>query len=85
MKKSLFIAIVLGAALNSSAQQSYTFTNAGATGATGPTQTQINNSYTLTNLSGSVTVSGGIQSFTIPVTGPYKITAIGAQGGYNGG
>jgi hypothetical protein len=67
------------------AQATYTFSSASLTGAVGPTQTQINTAYASTNLSGSVTVTGGIQSFTIPVTGPYRITAIGAQGGYNGG
>lgn len=68
-----------------SAQNAYTFTPAGATGSAGPTQAQVNTAYAATNLSGSVTASGGIQTFTIPSTGPYRITAIGAQGGYNGG
>src|SRR4051812_3390237 len=63
-------------------QQTYTFTNAGATGINGPTQTQITNAYLSTNLQGSVTQSGnGLQTFTIPVTGGYGITAIGASGG----
>ena len=59
----------------------YTFTNAGATGATGPTQAQINAAYLATNLNGSVTVTGGIQSWTVPVSGAYRIEVNGAQGG----
>src|SRR5687768_1210416 len=66
---------------NTYGQQSYTFTNAGSTGSVGPTQAQVNNSYTNTNLSGSVTVSPqGIQNFTIPVTGAYRVEALGGQG-----
>jgi len=67
------------------AQQSYTFTSAGVTGPTGPTQGQLNTAYLSTNLNGSVVATGGIQTFTIPSTGPYRIRAIGGQGGYNGG
>jgi hypothetical protein len=63
------------------AQQSYTFTPAGATGSLGPTQTQVNSAYLSTNLSGAVSVASGIQSWTVPVTGGYRIEARGAQGG----
>ncbi|HQQ95551.1 MAG TPA: glycine rich domain-containing protein, partial [Bacteroidia bacterium] len=63
------------------AQTSYTFTNAGATGSVGPSQAQINTAYASTNLNGSVVAAGGIQSFTIPVAGNYKIEAWGAAGG----
>ncbi|MDI1355685.1 MAG: T9SS type A sorting domain-containing protein [bacterium] len=66
-------------------QTSYSFTAAGLMGPNGPTQTQINTAYLSTNLNGSVTATGGIQTFTVPMTGPYRITAIGAQGGYSGG
>lgn len=65
--------------------QTYTFTSAGVSGPTGPSQTQINTAYASTNLNGSVTVTGGIQSFTVPLTGPYRITAVGGRGGYDGG
>jgi len=65
--------------------RSYTFTPAGATGSLGPTQTQVNNAYTLTNLQGSVNVTNGIQSFTIPSTGLYRVSALGVQGGGSGG
>ena len=67
------------------AQQTYTFTNCGATGSLGPTQTMVNTSYTLTNLSGSVgTTSTGIQTWTVPTTGLYRVTAVGASSGWNG-
>ena len=64
-----------------SAQTTYTFTNASAIGKIGPTAPQISAAYLSTNLNGSVTVTGGIQSFTIPTTGPYRIEAYGASGG----
>ncbi len=67
------------------AQITYSFTNAGATGSLGPTQSQINSAYLATNLNGKITSYNGIQSFTVPATGPYKITTNGAQGGGNGG
>jgi len=67
--------------------QSYTFTPCGATGNTGPTQTQANNTYSNTNLQNSVTINPqGIQNFTVPVTSVYNITVKGAKGyGTNGG
>ena len=40
----------------------YQFTNCGQIGRTGPSQSQANSSYSGTNLDGSVSVSGGIQS-----------------------
>jgi hypothetical protein len=61
--------------------QTYNFTTAGAVGRFGPTQTQINSSYSATNLSGTVTSSSGVQLWTVPATGTYKIEAAGAQGG----
>jgi hypothetical protein len=60
---------------------SYTFSNAGATGNTGPSQTQVNNSYSGTSLGGQVTVIGGIQYWTVPATDTYTVEAAGAQGG----
>ncbi|MBL7917319.1 MAG: SprB repeat-containing protein, partial [Bacteroidia bacterium] len=68
------------------AQFSYTFTNAGATGRLGPTQAQINSTYSLTNLNGLVQVSQqGIQNFTVLTNGLYKIIAAGAKGGDGAG
>jgi len=68
------------------AQTNYIFTNAGATGNSGPTPAQITAEYTGTNLQGAVTSSGGIQLWTVPTSGLYSIQALGAQGaGANGG
>jgi hypothetical protein len=83
--KLILVALSFGSTGLVNAQASYTFTPAGATGSVGPTQSQVNTAYGSTNLNGSVTVTGGIQNFTVPVTGPYRITAIGSQGGYSGG
>lgn len=65
---------------------SYAFSNCGQTGPTGPSQTQCNNTYG----AGVVTVNNGIQSWTVPFSGNYQITAAGARGGpalygYTGG
>jgi len=65
--------------------QTYTLTSCGQTGPSLPTQTQANSTYAATNVNGLVTVTAGIQYFTVPATGPYRIAAIGGQGGYNGG
>jgi hypothetical protein len=57
----------------------HTFTNCGQTGRTGPSQTQCNNTYG----PGFVTVSGGIQNWTVPHSGTYTIEVAGA--GVSGG
>ncbi len=60
----------------------WTFTNAGATDGTGPTQAQINSSYLGTSLEGTVSINvQGIQLWTLPASGTYSIEAFGAQGG----
>lgn len=64
-----------------SAQITYTFTTAGATGRYGPTQGQLNTAYASTNLNGLVVSNSGIQTWTVPVSGPYRISARGACGG----
>ena len=63
-----------------SAQNSYTFSTAGATGQFGPTQAQLDAQYTGTNLQGAVTSSNGIQLWTVPSTGNYSVEATGGQG-----
>lgn len=68
----------------------WTFTNASASGQYGPTQALVDTAYASTNLNGLVTSPAGIQSWSIPTTGVYRITAWGAQGasgdsGYVGG
>ncbi len=60
--------------------QTYTFTHGTATGNTGPDQAMMDTEYTGTSLDGTVTVTGGIQYWTVPVTGIYQIEAFGGQG-----
>ena len=65
-------------------QGPWIFTNAGATGRFGPTQAQINTSYSGTSLEGSVTINSthqGIQEWTVPASGTYRVEAFGAEGG----
>lgn len=59
----------------------YNFTNCGQTGRTGPSQGQCNTTYSTTSLDGAVSVTSGIQQWTVPFAGTYRITAVGAQGG----
>ena len=63
------------------AQTTVTFTNAAATGRNGPTQAQVNTAYDGTTLDDDVTVSSGIQSWTVPATATYTIEVWGAEGG----
>ncbi len=60
----------------------FTFTNCSATGKTGPTQSQVNSTYTSGNsLYNAVTINTqGIQEWTVPETGTYTIEGYGAQG-----
>lgn len=75
------LSVLLVAFLNLlNAQNIYTFKTAGATGNFGPTQAQLDSAYASTNLFG-VKSESGIQTFIIPVTGLYRIEALGAQGG----
>ncbi len=66
------------------------FTPCGAEGRQGPTLTQCRSSYSPTpawDLDPALfTVTGtGIQQWTVPADGTYRITAAGARGGYYGG
>jgi len=54
-----------------------TFSTCGATGRTGPTQSQCNSTYG----PGLVTSLSGVQEYVVPQTGNYTITVRGAQGG----
>ena len=56
------------------------FTTLGKSGRMGPVQ--IGNHYTGQDHDGQVTLSSGIQQWTVPHTGEYRIEAIGASGGY---
>ena len=70
----------------------FTFTNANVLGRTGPTISQLRNAYssdnwTHANASGGpflVASTQGIQEWTVPVSGTYRITAVGARGGEGG-
>jgi hypothetical protein len=74
--------LALFAVTSLNGQQTYTFNNCGNTGRYGPSQTQANNTYSSTNLAGSVTVTtNGIQQWLIPQSGMYRITVAGARGG----
>ena len=68
---------------SSTSSGSVTFTNCGATENTGPTQSQVNATYTSGNsLYGAVTINTqGIQEWTVPATATYTIEAWGAEGG----
>jgi len=62
--------------------ETYTFTNCGSTGRTGPSSSQIENEYEGTNLEGLVErTTNGIQEFAVPLSGIYRITVYGAEGG----
>jgi hypothetical protein len=64
----------------------FNFTNCGVSGRTGPTQTNVNTTYSGTNLDGDVTINTqGIQEWTVPQTGVYRIDVSGAQGGGDNG
>ena len=63
------------------AATSYSFTNAAATGPTGPTQSQVSTAYGGTSLAGAITVSTqGVQEWTVPSTGSYSFEVVGAHG-----
>lgn len=64
--------------------KTHTFTNAGATGSIGPTLEQVRSAYnniTWKNQYINMVNDDGIQLWTVPRNGYYKINAIGAGGG----
>lgn len=67
----------------------FTFTNAGATGANGPILSQLQNSYSATAWTQSTSylnmTTQGIQLWTVPSSGTYTITCAGAAGGAGNG
>jgi len=69
----------------------YKFTSAGAVNINGPIQSALDSAYAGTTLQGLVSESStavGIQLWTVPTTGDYRITAVGGAGGngaYAGG
>ena len=65
-------------------QNPFTFTNAGVTGRTGPTIGQMRSAYSPSwtdddNFLSVTGTYGGIQQWTVPVTGSYRIEAFGAK------
>jgi len=66
---------------------SHTFTNAGATGQTGPIISQVRSAYSTAawaqNNSYLSMTTQGIQLWTVPATGSYTITCAGSKGGNN--
>jgi hypothetical protein len=67
----------------------HTFTNAGATGRSGPTLSQCKSAYSSATWAQDTAylnmTTQGIQEWTVPATGSYTLTARGAAGGGNGG
>ncbi|PFX16147.1 hypothetical protein AWC38_SpisGene19593 [Stylophora pistillata] len=57
------------------------FTNLNASGRIGPTT--LGSHYTGQDHDGQVTLSSGVQQWTVPYTGDYRIQAIAAAGGYD--
>lgn len=68
----------------------FTFTNASATGSTGPSLSNCLSAYGtstypwLTNTAFFNMVTTGIQLWTVPKSGSFSIECVGARGGYNG-
>ena len=82
--KNYFFFILAGVLLPTIAltQTTVTFTNAAATGSTGPTQAQVNTAYDGTTLDDAVTINTqGIQEWTVPANGTVTIEVWGAEGG----
>ncbi|GAB5388624.1 MAG: hypothetical protein Alpg2KO_15920 [Alphaproteobacteria bacterium] len=65
---------------------SHTFTTCGASGQFGPSEANCTSAYSTSwdEDPANFNVTGGIQFFTVPQTGTYRITAIGASGGDSG-
>ena len=59
-----------------------TFTPCGQVGRLGPDQAACDLAYLGTDIEGQVTVTAGIQYWTVPVTGNWQITVAGARGGH---
>ncbi|XP_022778637.1 leukocyte tyrosine kinase receptor-like, partial [Stylophora pistillata] len=57
------------------------FTNLNARGRIGPTT--LGGHYTGQDHDGQVTLSSGVQQWTVPYTGDYRIAAVAAAGGYD--
>jgi hypothetical protein len=71
----------INATLDPASDESYNFTTCGKTGTAGPSQANCDTNYSGTNLEGLISVTNGIQNWTVPETGTYNITIAGAGGG----
>ena len=71
MKRIVMLISAVILSIGMYAQVTYNFSNCGKTGRYGPSQSQINNTYSGTNLAGNVTSNNGIQQWTVPSTGDY--------------
>ena len=79
--ESLNRAFLLLLLINQLEEFSAVFTNLGASGRFGPTT--LVSHYAGQDHDGQVTLSSGIQHWTVPYTGDYRIEAVGAAGGYD--
>ncbi len=78
---ALLVASLVSPAIAASEGTTFEFSTCGASGRTGPSQTQCNNAYQGTSLENKVEVVGeGIQEWTVPEDGTYRITALGSVG-----
>ena len=77
----LFIFVSVAFSVQASAQ-TYEFTTCGAEGRYGPSQSQCDSTYGQEGPNVNI-VGEGIQEWTVPETGEYRITVAGAQGGAN--
>lgn len=60
----------------------WNFTSCGQSANTTPSQGNCDTAYASSSLAGAVTVSSGMQLWTVPATGNYSIRAVGGSGGY---
>jgi len=77
--KKLFILLAVSSLVIS--EEILTFTNCEQEGRYGPSQEQCDSEYAGTNLEGQVTLSGGIQEWTVPQDAIYTIEVFGAYSG----
>lgn len=78
----IFAALVICAGMVPTASaQVWSFSTCGQGGPAGPVQGQCDTAYGGTSLDGLVTVAAGVQAWTVPTTGTYRIEGWGAAGG----
>ena len=81
MKKILYILLFVPLAMFGQIGNIYYFNSCGSGGDSGPSQTQVNESYLESNLEGLVISDNGIQLWIVPESSFYRISCHGAQGG----